>query len=1178
MRLKNLLALCVVSMSLGIGATTLHAQGIVTGQLTGTVQDPTGAVVPGATITATNIALGQSFTATASGAGEFSLQSLPVGEYAVVISRSGFADTKIGHVTIETGKTTGLGVEKLAAGAVETVEVSTAQNLLETVQSQVTTTFQTEQIQDLPTGGGFDELALLIPGVVSTHGNNRANTNGAGISSNGQRGRSNNFEIDGQSNNDNSVTGPQVFFSNPDAIQEIQVITNNFSAQYGRDAGSVINYITKSGTNQIHGTASYQYQGSWLTSLRQGEKSPLFGFCAPGQDPATTGCQVVHKPRYDFNQAAGTLGGPILRDRLFGFASLLISRNYQGVTTAQSGILGQSTGFIPTASGLAALQTAYPNNPGVQSLTMFGPQAINVGKFQYIGQPVTVNVTNTPGGTTIPIQVQQYSRSLNPHSTDKEILGRLDYQATKADRFFLRYFYQLSPSYLASGTVSTGGIVDVLDSVHSAGGDWSHTFGPRVVNQVRYSFQQATLKFQGGAFPNCTITNLATCPSSLGASTSSSFKLATVNPGAGQATSVSLGGFGLSTSYPQGRVVKDTQVQDNLSLNLGKHTVSIGGAFEYQNSPNVFLPNISGGFSFNGLNGLLQQQGSLGLAIGSPSVHFTEPDYSAYFQDDWKVTPSLTLNLGVRWEYFSQSINLLHDQSLAQQTGPNPLWSKLLPLDSTATQSGTTFPYIKPDYKHFEPRVGFAYNPAGLKSMVIRGGYAINIAPAYYNIFLNSYGQAPVVLANTVPCAASASVVGTCLPGGGATYTSVHAQDNALLLAVPAGQNGLNPGSFSQTFVDKSFRQPITQTYSLGIQQQVGRFAVIEARYVGAHTSADFQSINGNPKIAAAQASFPNNPSFAGITPCAATNLPGFPVLSANSSDVGRVRCGATNVRIRSNTSFIVYNGLQTQLTTRNYRGLTANLGYTFSRAIDNASEIFSTFGAGATSAFPANPLDANVNERGVSGQSYPNVTSLGLTYSDPHFKNNHSFIGKALGGFQLNTIYLFNSGQPYTPYQLLEGSFCDTSFAQAYNGSVDTCRPILNNPKAPLLNVARTTGNGIFTDISTGARVDPANYHFLLNTQAAAIIAGNPYAGVGRNTLRGNSYNNLDASIFKNNKINERFNLQLQMTAFNALNRAYYGAPDAQIEDSGAGNTFGNVTGNFGSNRNIELGARLLF
>ena len=280
---------------------------------------------------------------------------------------------------------------------------------------------------------------------------------------------------------------------------------------------------------------------------------------------------------------------------------------------------------------------------------------------------------------------------------------------------------------------------------------------------------------------------------------------------------------------------------------------------------------------------------------------------------------------------------------------------------------------------------------------------------------------------------------------------------------------------------------------------------------------------------------------------------------------------------------------LQTSFTTRAYHGLTANVGYTFSRTVDNASEVFgSGTGAGSTIAFAQNPLDTNVGERAVAGQSYPNVTSVGLVYTDPHFQRSHSFIARIAGGFQFNTIYLFNSGQPFTPYQAVGdqgGSLCDSSFNSAFIG-LDSCRPVLNNVNAPLGNVGYNAGSGVYRDKATGAVVNPSTEHFLINNVAEALTLGNPFPGVGRNTLRGNSYNNVDASIYKNNKLTERVNLQLQFQVFNALNRGYYGIPDASVDD--AGSTFGNFQGNAGSkagngnapgdSRNVTLGARLLF
>ncbi len=1138
---------CSVFCALSLHSPSAYAQGITTGTISGTVADQTGALVPGAQLIAKNVATSAETPVVSNSKGEFTFSAVPIGTYEVKVVASGFAPLTLSSVRVTAGTATGLGFVKLKTGsAVETVEVSTSQNLLETTQSQVTTTFDQEQLVNLPTGGGFDELALLIPGVVSTHGNNRANTNGAGISSNGQRGRSNNFEIDGQSNNDNSVTGPQVFFGNADGLQEVQIITNQFSAQYGRDAGSIVNYITKSGTNTFHGSAFEFYSGSWLNSLTQGQKSPLLGFCAPGQVSTSSNiCSPVVKPRYTDNNFGGSFGGPILKDKLFGFGSALFQRNFAGASPSISGPNAQT----PTPAGVAALAAAFPNSPGIQSLVKYGPYAVTAGNPTPYGTTTFVNVTD--GTTTASIPVSAYSRFLPSYSTDEEILGRLDWKAGPKDRFFARYFYQKSPTIAGSGTVLTGGFVNVNNRTHSVGADWTHTFKANLINQLRYSFQQSALTFDGGGFPSCTVSNLAGCPSSLGISTSYPV------PITGGGGSIKIGSFGLGTTYPQGRIVKDTQVQDNATWTVGKHTLAFGGAYEYQNSPNVFLPNISGGFTMFGLNGLVQGTGQVGLAAGNANIHFTEPDIAAYFQDDWRVTPSFTANLGMRWEYFGQSINLLHDLSVANQTGPNPLWNTSLPL------SVTTFPKANNYYKHFEPRVGFAYNPASMRALVVRGGYAINIAPAFYNIFLNSYGSAPVVLSTTVTgCSNTAK---PCIPTGGANYVSVHAQDTVY---IPTGQN---PGQFSQTLVSPNFNQPVTQTYDLGVQYAIGKVAVAEVRYVGSHTSHDFQSLNGNPNLAAASAAFPNLIAPSSICTAAASTLPG-------GVDVGRQHCGQTLVRTRLNTSFEDYSALQTQISTRNFYGVTATLAYTWSRTIDNASEIFGTNGAGTTVAFSQNPLDPNVGERGVSGQSYPNVTSLGLTYKVPFLAHDHSLKGKALSGFQLNTIYLFNSGQPYTNYQTVGsvgGSFCDGVFAQTFAGP-DTCRPILANPKAPIGNVGYNAGGGTYVDVATGNTVARSSEHWLFNNQNEAKAIGNPFGGVGRNTLRGNTYNNADMSVFKNNKITERINLQLQFTVFNALNRAYYGTPDPYIGDAGSG--FATVQYNGGSNRSTTIGAHILF
>ena len=498
MRLKSLAVFCFTPFVLGLGMARMHAQGIITGSINGTVQDSTGAIIPGAKITALNTALGQTFTLAATNSGEFTFSSLPIGDYTVTIAQTGFGELKLEHLQVETGKTLGLGIEKLqTGGAAETVEVSTARNLLETTQSQVTTTFDSEMIQDLPTGGGLDQLALLVPGVAATHGSNFSNNNGGGFSSNGQRGRSNNFEIDGQANNDNSVGGSQIFFQNEDAVQEVQVITNNFSAEYGRNMGSIVNYVTKSGTNSIHGSGFEYYTGNFLSSMRASQKSPYpsFNRCLPGSTTVPAGCTPAKLPRFSDNTYGGTLGFPILKDKLFAFGSTLWSRNLSGAQVSTSG-----AAYFPTPAGLSQLQAALPGNRGVAELVNFGPYAAQGGTVTNTG--TTINELITVPGSTVPISVpfSQITRTYNPQSFDQEHLGRLDFQATQKDRFFLRYFYQNAPSVFAGGTFSSGAYYNTGATSHSIGSDWTHTFGPRWVNQIRYSFQQSTFNFDGGGF------------------------------------------------------------------------------------------------------------------------------------------------------------------------------------------------------------------------------------------------------------------------------------------------------------------------------------------------------------------------------------------------------------------------------------------------------------------------------------------------------------------------------------------------------------------------------------------------------------------------------------------------------------------------------------------------------
>jgi len=277
-------ALFVGGLCLLLAASSGFAQGIVTGSIAGTVQDQQGAVIAGATVNAVGVATGTKFSSKSDSQGYFEFKGLPIGSYSLTIEGPGFRKLQVSEVVVVAGKNNVLPTQTLEVGsASETVTVEATTPLIDSTSSQIGGNFDSKIVGSLPNAGtGFDNLVLFVPGVANNGSTNFSNTNGAAIANNGLRGRSNNFQIDGQANNDNSVAGPLVFLSNPDILGELQVVSNNFSAEYGRNSGTVVNYITKSGSNAFHGSGYEYYEGDWDRSLANGQKSVLQGFCPPG--------------------------------------------------------------------------------------------------------------------------------------------------------------------------------------------------------------------------------------------------------------------------------------------------------------------------------------------------------------------------------------------------------------------------------------------------------------------------------------------------------------------------------------------------------------------------------------------------------------------------------------------------------------------------------------------------------------------------------------------------------------------------------------------------------------------------------------------------------------------------------------------------------------------------------
>ena len=664
----------VKNVVLGLGAILLAAfafgQGITTGTITGTVTDSSGAIVPGAQIQITDLATGVKLDVKSGADGSFKFFVVPIGTYRALITAGGFANEDVDNVQVVAGATTNLNDVKLqvATAASQVVEVNgSAAALLETTDSQVTTIFDTNTVQNLPLNNGFDTLVELIPGVTGVGDDNFSNSNGDDYSVNGQSSRYNNYEIDGQTNNDNTVGGTLVFFGNQDAIQQIQVITNQYSAQYGRNAGAVENYITKSGSNSFHGSGFDLYQSQFLSSLSNGEKNPLL-------------IATPVLPRYVENRPGATIGGPVVRNKLFFFFSTYWDRVRTGVAPSES--LPFLTP-VPGAAGLGAIQSTFAADPGAAAIAGFGPYSLKAGNPQPIPVPASLcpaGDTYTAGGacletvtdangTTANIQVAGVTRSITSPDNDQEQLARLDWQPTEKDRFFLRFLYQnqLYLGLAGEDGIAAGDWYNEPSETYDIGADWTHSFTANFVDQLRYSYQDSKVDFQGGPFPNCVVTNFGVCPAEVAFN--------------GELDESNFGG---DADFPQGGTVKVTQVQNNATWTHGHQTLLFGGEFDYQNSPDTGIFYYNGQPNYATLSNLLGAQdaklegqgapsGTSGvayLANGDLTVPFTEPDVAAYFQDDWKVLPTLTLHLGIRWEFFSDVIDKLHSANRRPRKQP----------------------------------------------------------------------------------------------------------------------------------------------------------------------------------------------------------------------------------------------------------------------------------------------------------------------------------------------------------------------------------------------------------------------------------------------------------------------------------------------------------------------------
>src|SRR6202050_362016 len=458
----------------------LKAQ-VTSGSISGTAVDASGAVVPGVEVRCINSGTGSVATTTTDGAGLFRCSELQIGTYNLEFTKQSFSKYVVNNVVVSSGTDQGVGLIKLAVGAsTVTVEVTEAPPLIETTEAQVSTTFTTQQITSfagLQENEGMDFLALQIPGVNMTRDNTFSNSNGVGFSVDGIRGRNNDQQIDGQNNNDNSVAGPSLFVTNPDFVQEYQVTTNNFGAEYGRNSGSVVNLVTPSGTNNWHGTIYGAEGNSPFDSLDNVNKEPFDN--------------LTKVPWFNNVFASTTIGGPVKKDHVFvfgGFDTNIIEANS----------VDQSGSLTPTPVGLGQLAACYPNSASVAALRTFGPYGIGAGNPTPSGTVTPITLTGSDTNPSCAVDFAGVTRTLGTPFHEYDFIGRSDFQYTN-DRVYLRYLYNYSNSINADPfvTAAAGYPVSVPSRSQTGLIGWTHTLSPSMTNELRLSYGRQNNGFCG---------------------------------------------------------------------------------------------------------------------------------------------------------------------------------------------------------------------------------------------------------------------------------------------------------------------------------------------------------------------------------------------------------------------------------------------------------------------------------------------------------------------------------------------------------------------------------------------------------------------------------------------------------------------------------------------------------
>jgi hypothetical protein len=1060
----------VIAILLGLSAGISKAQ-TNDGSLRGEVTDNQGATVADAKVSGTNLASQVTYNTTTTSSGVYVFSNLPVGIYSIAVEKDGFQKYVRTSVQVFSNQVTEASIQLVVGSSSTTIEVTAGADLVQTSTSQISNDFNSKQVTELPNtslDGSPLSLALLAPGTTGQG----AGVLGEGGSIGGARPRMNSFSIDGVDDNRLDVTG----HSQPviaDSIAEFNLITNQFAAEYGHSAGGQFNIITKAGGNAWHGAAFGYNQNRHYNSRDNLDK--LAGLDEPS--------------RFDYNRVGGDIGGPIIHNKLFIYGSY--QRIWEGLATAA---VAQSA---PTADGLAQLKGLAADSAVVDILNQFPTAPTATGTVAVVAPGCPTGGCLVPFGQISP----RAPNFLNQH----DFIINADYnQGRHAISFHVLYDKSRQPNVNASTPLSqfTGSQAnDVRKYLFKD--TWS--INDRFVNDFRTSLSRFVLDF--------------TVPA-----TFSNFPNAEVDP-----LGLNIGPQGCS---PQGNIINTYQVLDNISYVRGKHTLKAGIEWRHWIAPGNFLPRSRGEWDYGDLSTLINDlvpDGNNGALRGAGSGFFAGNQNAIYgfAQDDWKVTPRLTLNLGLRYEW----------NGVPRDDG-------LQALNSISTLPGVYgFVFKKPDSdkNNFGPRVGFAYDPFGNAKWAVRGGFGISYDVTPQNF--PSISLPPQLQTEQNPdltCSLSGAPAWCANPN----KQGFLAGGGLLQVNVPCTTQLDCRTSTSATIVP--IVEPKILTWSLGVQHQIGTGSSIEVRYLGTRgLELPIQArLNTQTGFAAGLGALPTYLNTAEIpaTVTGGTRLSDWDTFNSNASDCSAPSryihgaegfCGALVTGFPPKASSI-YHGVSVDFNHRVGHGLTLRANYTFSKNIDTATnELFSTFVDPRRIQDWVNPSGS----RGLSSLDVPHKFALSWVYELPKLHSGHSFLNGLANGWQYSGTYLAFSGQPIT---LIDGVDA--------NGNGDSAgdRPVFN--PAGVGNTATdvgfvcagaggaTTTSGV--DPNCGADDTAVVGYYALDPTAKYVVAQRgTVSTLGRNTFRAPGVNVWDMGIAKYIHFTERYSLQLGVQALNIFN-----------------------------------------